>query len=152
MLCVLILYIIYTWRTYSLKSTLNDRFFVNLFISILFALRVLVGNLLRENRQRNSFRILFWCLAWGSNPGFSSNKPTHYLWLWLCQKPKMIIPWGTFVLFIHIFSYVVLFPSNNFDFWIEINEQNMNEWNKKAKKKLCRICHKKCVDLLLTEW
>ena len=21
----------------------------------------------------------FWCLAWDSNPGFSSNKPTHYL-------------------------------------------------------------------------
>ena len=26
-----------------------------------------------------NFRILFWCLTWGWNPGFSSNKPTHYL-------------------------------------------------------------------------
>ena len=25
------------------------------------------------------FRISFWCLAWDPNPGFSSNKPTHYL-------------------------------------------------------------------------
>ena len=25
------------------------------------------------------FRILIWCLAWSSNPGFSTNKPTHYL-------------------------------------------------------------------------
>ena len=25
------------------------------------------------------FRILFWCLACGSNPGFSSNKTTHYV-------------------------------------------------------------------------
>ena len=32
-----------------------------------------------RNRRRNTFRILFWCLAWGSNPGFSSNRPTHYL-------------------------------------------------------------------------
>ena len=45
----------------------------------LFALRVFVRNLLRGNRRRNTFRILFWCLAWGSNPDFSSNKPTHYL-------------------------------------------------------------------------
>ena len=27
-----------------------------------------------ENRRRNTFRVLFWCLAWSSNPGFSSNK------------------------------------------------------------------------------
>ena len=33
----------------------------------------------RGNRRRNNFYILFWCLALGTNPGFSSNKPTHYL-------------------------------------------------------------------------
>ena len=38
-------------------------------------LKVFARNLLR----RNTFRISFWCLACGSNPGFSSNKPTHYL-------------------------------------------------------------------------
>ena len=41
--------------------------------------RVFARNLLRANRRRNTFRILFWCLAWGSNPCFTSNKPTHYL-------------------------------------------------------------------------
>ena len=45
----------------------------------LFTLRVFARNLLRGNRRRNSFRILVWCLAWASNPGFTSNKPTHYL-------------------------------------------------------------------------
>ena len=40
---------------------------------------VFVRNLLGGNRRRNTFRILFWCLAWASNPSFSSNKPTHYL-------------------------------------------------------------------------
>ena len=35
--------------------------------------------LLRRNRQRNTFCILFWCLAWNSNPGFTSNSSTHYL-------------------------------------------------------------------------
>ena len=33
----------------------------------------------RGNRQRNTFCILFWCLTWGSNLGFTSKKPTHYL-------------------------------------------------------------------------
>ena len=36
-------------------------------------------NLLRGNRWNNTFCILFWCLVWGSNPGFTSNKPSHYL-------------------------------------------------------------------------
>ena len=39
----------------------------------------LARNLLRGNRRRNTFRISFWCLAWGSNPDFSFNKPTHLL-------------------------------------------------------------------------
>ena len=65
--------------TYSLKSTPNDRFLEKLFMAILFTLRVFARNLLRGNRRRNTFLISFWCLAWGSNPGFSSNKPTHYL-------------------------------------------------------------------------
>ena len=40
---------------------------------------LLARNLLRRNRRRNTFRILLWCLAWDSNPIFSSNKPTHHL-------------------------------------------------------------------------
>ena len=48
-------------------------------MAILFTLRVFARNLLRGNRRRNTFHILFWCLARGSNPGFSSNKPIHYL-------------------------------------------------------------------------
>ena len=75
MLCALILYI--GGGIYSLKSTPNDRFFEKLFMAILFTLRVFVRNLLRGNRRRNTFHISFWCLDW--NPGFSSNKPTHYL-------------------------------------------------------------------------
>ena len=77
MLCVLILYI--NGGTYSLKSLPNDRSFKKLFMAILFTLRVFARNLLRGNRRRNKFRILFRCLAWGSTPGFLSNKPTHYL-------------------------------------------------------------------------
>ena len=33
---------------------------------------------------------MFWCLTWGSNPGFSSNKPTHYL-LDHCDYNALII-------------------------------------------------------------
>ena len=77
MLCLLILYI--SGGTYSLKSNPNDRFLEKLCKAILFTLRVFARNLLRRNRRWNSFRILFWCLAWDSNPGFSSSKPIHYL-------------------------------------------------------------------------
>ena len=56
-------------------------FFEKLFHGRLFALRVSARNLLRENRWRNIFffHISFWCLTWDTNPGFTSNKPTHYL-------------------------------------------------------------------------
>ena len=68
---------IYKWR--DLQSTPNDRFFEKLFVAILFTLAVFARNLLRGNLRWNTFRISFWCLAWGSNPGFSSNNPKHYL-------------------------------------------------------------------------
>ena len=45
---------------------------------ILFTLRVFARNLLRGNRRRNTFRISFWCLTSDTNPGFASNKTTHY--------------------------------------------------------------------------
>ena len=77
MLCVLILYI--SGGTYSLKPTPNYGFFEKLFIAILFTLWVFARKLLSGNRRINTFRILFWCLAWNSNSGFMSNKTTHYL-------------------------------------------------------------------------
>ena len=46
------------------------------YVKFLFTLRVLARNLLRGNRWRNAF---FWCLAWDTNPNFTSSKPTHYL-------------------------------------------------------------------------
>ena len=69
---VLILYI--SGGTYSLKSTPNNRFFEELFMAILFTHRVSTRNLLRGNHRGNTFCILFWCLARGPNPGFTSIK------------------------------------------------------------------------------
>ena len=77
MLCVLILYI--SDGTYSLKSTPNGRFFEKLFMAIFIYIQSFCQFLLRGNRRRNTFCILFLCLTWGSNLSFSSNKPTHYL-------------------------------------------------------------------------
>ena len=77
MLCTLILNM--SGGTYSLKSISNDRFLKSFSWHFLFTLRVFARNMPRRNRQRNTFCILFWCLAWGSNPGFTSNKPTHYV-------------------------------------------------------------------------
>ena len=70
---------IHKWRDLHLKSIPNEGFLEKLFMAILFILRVFARSLLRRNRRRNTFHILFSCLAWGSNPGFSSNKPAHYL-------------------------------------------------------------------------
>ena len=76
MLCVLILYI--SGGTNRLKSTPNDRFVKKLFIAILFTLTDFVRKLMRRNCRRYTFCILFWCLAWFSNPFFTSNKPTNF--------------------------------------------------------------------------
>ena len=68
---------IHKWR---LKSTPSDRFFEKLFHGSFNTLTVFATNLRRGNRRKNNFFLYFvWCLAWGSNPGFTSNKPTHYL-------------------------------------------------------------------------
>ena len=46
----------------------------------LFTLRVFARNLLRGNYRRNTFFcILFRCLAWSSNPGYTSNNPAYNL-------------------------------------------------------------------------
>ena len=70
---------IHEWWDLQFKVDSERQIFEKLFMAILFTLRVFARNLLRGSRRRNTFCILFWCLAWGSNPGFSSNKPTHHL-------------------------------------------------------------------------
>ena len=77
MLYGLILYI--SGETYSFKVDSEIQIFEKLFMAILFDLRVFARNLLRESSRRNTFCISFRCLVWGSNPNFTSNKPTHYL-------------------------------------------------------------------------
>ena len=69
-ICVVCVNFIHKWR---------DWFFEKLFMAILFILGVFDRNLLRGNRRRNIFCILYWCLACCSNPSLTSNKPTHYL-------------------------------------------------------------------------
>ena len=92
MLYVLILYI--SGRTYSLKSSPNDRS-----IKKLFHGRVFARNLLRGNRRRNTFCILFWYLAWDSNPSITLNNVA-----WLdpnikCGKsPFKALKWGLIIL------------------------------------------------------
>ena len=76
-LCCVCVNFTHKWR--KLQSTENDRFFEKLLWQFLFTFRIFARNLLRGNRRGNTFCILFWCLAWCSNPGFSSNKPILYL-------------------------------------------------------------------------
>ena len=122
MLCVLILYI--SGGTYCLKSTQNDRFSEKLFMAILFTLRVFA-----RNRRRNTFRISLWCLAWGSNPGFSSDKPTHYLLGHgdFVKSAARKLPKKCVYLFINyntITNYIVIiYELSNFDYVLSIVSQ-----------------------------
>ena len=71
---------IHKWRRLQFKVDSERQIFEETFHgNFIWLSRVFARNLLRGNRRRNTFRISFWCLAWDSNPGFSSNKPTHYL-------------------------------------------------------------------------
>ena len=77
MLCALILYM--NDGTYSLKSTLKDKIFEMLFMTILFTPRDFARNLLRESSRR-SILLYFALLEDIPDLGFEpSNKPTHYL-------------------------------------------------------------------------
>ena len=64
---------IHKWRDLQFKVGSERQIFCQFYLF----LRVFARNVLRGNRWRNTFRISFWCLTWDSNPGFSSNKPTH---------------------------------------------------------------------------
>ena len=77
---VVCVYFIHEWRDLQFQIDSERQIFLRNFSwQFVFTLRVFARNLLRGHRRRNTFRILFWCLAWGSNPGFTSNKPTHFL-------------------------------------------------------------------------
>ena len=68
------------WRDLQFKVDSKRQIFWETFLrQFLFTLRVFARNLLKGNHRKNTFRILFWCLALGSNSGFLPNKPTHYL-------------------------------------------------------------------------
>ena len=79
MLCMLISYA--SGGTYSLAWTLNVRFFEKPFHGRFILTH---GVFCQKSAERKSprkyfFHISFWCLTWDTNPGFTSNKPTHYL-------------------------------------------------------------------------
>ena len=59
----------------SLKSTPNDKFFEKLFMAILFSSQ----SFCQKSAERKSPKKYFSYFVLMSNPGFSSNKPTHYL-------------------------------------------------------------------------
>ena len=58
--------------TYSLMGTSDDRYLRNIFLAILFTLRVFVSNLLNESSRRNIY--LFGCLIGCLNLSLTYNK------------------------------------------------------------------------------
>ena len=72
---------IHKWRDLQFKVDSEWQiFFWEIFHgNFISTLRVFARNQLRGDHRRNTFRNSFWCVAWDTNPDFSSNKPTHYL-------------------------------------------------------------------------
>ena len=80
MLCVLIF--IHKWRDLQFNVDSEGQiFFLRNFSRqfYFYAQSFLPEICWEEIAEEILFVFCFWCLAWGSNPGFSSNKPTHYL-------------------------------------------------------------------------
>ena len=76
---MLFIYFIYTWRDLRFKVDSERQIFLRIFSWQFSYSQSFARNLLRENHRRNTCRSSFWCLAQDTNPGFSSNKPTHSL-------------------------------------------------------------------------
>ena len=79
MLCVLVLFM--NGGPFSLTSTSNDRFFEKLIHDSFYLFSEFLPEICWEKiAEEIPFEFGFVCgLAWGSNPVFTSNKPTHYL-------------------------------------------------------------------------
>ena len=62
---------IHKWKDIQLKVDSERQIFSRSFSwQFYLRFRVIARILLRGNQRRNTFCILFWCLAWGSSPGF----------------------------------------------------------------------------------
>ena len=109
-------------------------------MEISFSLRVFARNLFRGNRRRNTFRILFQCLAWGSNPSFTSNKPTDYP---LDYGP---IRYHLFTLFYEIFSEYAMkqLATGSYIHWKIIFSIEIHFWKKECAKKLATDSYIHC--------
>ena len=77
---------IHKWRDQQFNVDSERQIFLSNFSWHLITHRVFAINLLRGNPRRNTFHILFWCLAWCSNPGFSSNTIARILLSILTKK------------------------------------------------------------------
>ena len=129
MLCALILYA--SGGTYSLTSTPNDRFLRNFYHGRFIHSQNLCQKYAATNSPDNYFLFIIRFDVWpgGSNPGFSSNKPTHYLldhgnfnnitsvfhhrlrsylWLTVCDS-SFFIRVFMFVNFLNSFNELLLF-------------------------------------------
>ena len=64
------------WRDLQFNVDSERQIFEKLFHGTFYLLSLL----LKGNRQGNIFfYISFWCMTWDIKPGFTSNKPIHYL-------------------------------------------------------------------------
>ena len=68
----------FIYKSRHLKSTPNDRFFEKLFMAVLIYSQSFCLKSAARESSKKYFLYFVLILAWGSNPGFTSHKPTHY--------------------------------------------------------------------------
>ena len=70
---------IHNWWDLQFNVESKRQIFEKFYMAVLITLKNFPENLLRGNRRKNTFCILFWCLAWGMNSDFTSRSRQHYL-------------------------------------------------------------------------
>ena len=68
---------IYKWRDLKFKVDSELQIFWETFHGNFYLFSEFLPEILWEDVAEEIFS--FWCLTWGLNPGFTSNKQTHYL-------------------------------------------------------------------------
>ena len=97
---------IYNGRDLQFKVKSELQIFWETFHSNLFTFRIFARNLLRGNRRRNIFCILFWCL--GLNPGFE--QPYYYLIFFFFFGPDYLAHWKKWQCNVTHISYYIARP------------------------------------------
>ena len=113
------------WRDLRIKSTLNDRSFEKLFTAIFIYVKSFCQKSAEKNSPKKYFSYFCFCLCLDSNPGFSFNKPTHYLLdLRLIKKSSVALA----ALHVAPLCWNQMLPISSSSIFVHKNSFNTSRW------------------------